>query len=320
MTHAMVTVAPRLSSASLLVGEHPSICRLRGLISRAAPLNTPVLIEGPTGSGKEVVVRELYRHSRLRGPLVCVNAATLPEGLAEAELFGVVKGAYTGAVQSRGGRLSEARGGMLYLDESADLAPSVQAKLLRVVETGEITRLGSSHSEHVAFRLVLSIQETAHRLIKRERWRPDFKYRVSGIVLQVPSLVDRLSDLPLLVTHFMAAFGRPGLDDPSMKMLQAFEWPGNVRQLRVVLERAVFLAGAESVDLLAVERSLEQERGSDELSPQRRPLPADLKAMLSECGWRVLILAKTMGVSRATAYRWLADAAIRPPRATVPFP
>lgn len=301
---------------SLLVGEHPAMRRLRHLITRAATFTTPVLIEGPTGSGKELVVQELYRQSGLRGALVCVNAATLPEGLAEAELFGVVRGAYTGAVQSRPGRLSDAREGMLYLDESADLPASIQAKLLRAVETGELSRLGSSSLERVRFRLVVSVQESADRLMRRGRWRPDFRYRVSGIVLRVPPLSERLSDLPLLSQFFLKGLRRPALEADSIALLEAFSWPGNVRQLRQVLERALFLAGPDPMSVHILADALEPELGTDSSITNRRPSGPELATLLEEAGGRVERLGRILGVSRATAYRWLSQAAIPTARVT----
>jgi transcriptional regulator with PAS, ATPase and Fis domain len=279
---------------------------LRGLIAKAAQVPMPVLVEGETGTGKELVAQELHRQSRLPGRLVCVNAAALPETLAEAELFGFERGAFTGAIRSQPGRIAEAHDGTLFLDEAADISRATQARLLRTLDSGEVTRLGSSRTAPIRFRLVAAVQRPPEQLIADGAWRQDFRYRVTGIRLRLPALRERQSDIPVLGAHFVRALGSVSLPEESLRQLMDFPWPGNVRQLRQVIERAVYL-GAKQPTAGDLREALEAELESPAVQPSR-PTPRQLSELRATVGGSVSRLAALLRISRATAYRWLKEA------------
>jgi psp operon transcriptional activator len=216
--------------------------------SRAAALNRPVLVIGERGTGKELVAERLHRLSpRWDGPLVIMNCAALPETLIEAELFGHEAGAFTGATRARAGRFEEADGGTLFLDELGTLSAAAQERLLRAVEYGEITRIGSSKPVRVDVRIVAATNENLPRLVEQNRFRADLLDRLSFEVVTLPPLRVREGDVPVLADHFgrrMAAEldwpNWPGFSEEAAATLLAYEWPGNVRELRNVIERAVY--------------------------------------------------------------------------------
>jgi two-component system NtrC family response regulator len=230
---------PSLASFHGMIGRHAKMLALYEDIRHAAPLSSPLLIEGPTGSGKELVARAAHELSGRKGTLVAVNVSEIAEQLVESELYGVVKGAYTGAVADRRGLIETAGQGTLFLDEAGDLPLSVQAKLLRVLETGRLRRLGATTEIETSFRLIVSLQGPASELVAAGRWRSDFYYRVAGLRLRVPALTERPSDMPLLANHFMRMLGAPAVADDDLDALRSHRWPGNVRELRRVLERAL---------------------------------------------------------------------------------
>ncbi|WP_136161582.1 phage shock protein operon transcriptional activator [Sphingomonas flavalba] len=216
--------------------------------SRAAALNRPVLVIGERGTGKELVAERLHRLSpRWDGPLVVMNCAALPETLIEAELFGHEAGAFTGATRARAGRFEEADGGTLFLDELGTLSAAAQERLLRAVEYGEVTRIGSSRPVRVDVRIVAATNENLPALVAQNRFRADLLDRLSFEVVTLPPLRAREGDVPVLAEHFgrrMAAelgWSRwPGFSDMAVATLQAHRWPGNVRELRNVVERAAY--------------------------------------------------------------------------------
>lgn len=216
--------------------------------SRAAPLNRPVLVIGERGTGKELIAERLHRLSaRWAGPLVTMNCAALPETLIEAELFGHEAGAFTGATRARAGRFEEADGGTLFLDELATLSAAAQDRLLRVVEYGEVTRIGSNRMLTVDVRIVAATNEHLPSLVDRGRFRADLLDRLSFEVVTLPPLRGREGDIPLLADFFgrrMAAElgwnNWPGFSDAALSALAMHDWPGNVRELRNTVERAVY--------------------------------------------------------------------------------
>ena len=216
--------------------------------SRAAALNRPVLVIGERGTGKELVAERLHRLSpRWDGPLVIMNCAALPETLIEAELFGHEAGAFTGATRARAGRFEEADGGTLFLDELGTLSQGAQERLLRTVEYGEVTRIGSSHPIRVDVRIVAATNENLPAMVEKGRFRADLLDRLSFEVISLPPLRVREGDVPVLANHFgrrMAAelgWERwPGFSETAAAQLVSHDWPGNVRELRNVVERAVY--------------------------------------------------------------------------------
>jgi DNA-binding NtrC family response regulator len=221
-------------------------------IRLVAPRSTPVLIEGPTGSGKELVAEALHRLStRSRKPFVAINCAAIPEALLEAELFGHTRGAFTGAVQGRIGRIEAADGGTLFLDEIGEMPLSLQSKLLRFVECGELQRVGDNETVKVDVRIVTATHQPLVQQTQSNAFRADLYYRLAVFLIRTPSLVDHSEDLPLLVNHFLARMGREApvkrVDQGALAKLASHDWPGNVRELEHVLERAAILAGEDAV-------------------------------------------------------------------------
>jgi psp operon transcriptional activator len=216
--------------------------------SRAAGLNRPVLVIGERGTGKELVAERLHRLSpRWDGPLVVMNCAALPETLVEAELFGHEAGAFTGATRVRAGRFEEADGGTLFLDELATLSASAQERLLRAVEYGEVTRIGSNNPIRVDIRIVAATNEHLPALVDQGRFRADLLDRLSFEVVTLPPLRSREGDVPVLADHFARRMAAeldwphwPGFSEDAAATLLTYEWPGNVRELRNVIERAVY--------------------------------------------------------------------------------
>jgi DNA-binding NtrC family response regulator len=242
-----------------LVGNAPCMLEVSRRVRLVAQRTTPVLIEGPTGSGKELVAEALHRLSpRSRKPLVAINCAAIPEALLEAELFGHTRGAFTGAVQGRTGRIESADGGTLFLDEIGEMPLALQSKLLRFVECGELQRVGDNETVKVDVRIVAATHRPLAELAASGNFRSDLYYRLAVFLIRTPALSDHAQDLPLLISHFMQQMGRTGpmkrVDESAMSKLTAYAWPGNVRELEHVLERGSILAGdhpalmAEDID------------------------------------------------------------------------
>jgi DNA-binding NtrC family response regulator len=250
------THRPRLVTGSdripELIGNSPCMLEVSRRIRLVAPRSTPVLIEGPTGSGKELVAEALHKLStRVRKPFVAINCAAIPEALLEAELFGHTRGAFTGAVQGRVGRIEAADGGTLFLDEIGEMPLSLQSKLLRFVESGELQRVGDNETVKVDVRIIAATHQPLAQHTQAGSFRADLYYRLAVFLVRTPALVEHLEDLPLLVGHFQAKMGRSmpikHIGNDVMSKLEAHPWPGNVRELEHVLERAAILAGDEPV-------------------------------------------------------------------------
>ena len=231
-----------------LIGDAPCMLEVSRRIRLVASRTTPVLIEGPTGSGKELVAEALHRLSgRNRKPFVALNCAAIPEALLEAELFGHTRGAFTGAVHGRVGRIESADGGTLFLDEIGEMPLSLQAKLLRFVQSGELQRVGDNETARVDVRIVAATHRPLAQHAKTGTFRADLYYRLAVFLIQTPALSEHIEDLPLLVDHFLEKMGRTAplkrMDIAALAKLRAHSWPGNVRELEHVLERAAILAG-----------------------------------------------------------------------------
>ena len=235
-----------------LVGNAGCMLEISRRVRLVAPRMTPVLIEGPTGSGKELVAEGLHRLSlRNRKPFVAINCAAIPEALLEAELFGHTRGAFTGAVQGRVGRIEAADGGTLFLDEIGEMPLALQAKLLRFVECGELQRVGDNETVKVDVRVIAATHRQLAQQAQSGAFRADLYYRLAVFLIRTPALADHCEDVPLLVEHFLEKLGRDQpvkrLDESALAQLAAHSWPGNVRELEHVLERGVILAGDSPV-------------------------------------------------------------------------
>jgi transcriptional regulator with PAS, ATPase and Fis domain len=236
-----------------MVGVCQPMLRLYEMARRVAKRTTTILISGATGTGKDVLARSIHQLSpRASRPFVVVNCAAIPEALLESELFGYVRGAFTGAVQSQAGRISAANGGTLFLDEVGELPLSMQAKLLRFIEMKEIQRLGSAELSRVDVRIIAATNNDLSRRVSERQFRQDLFYRLAVFSLELPLLRDRGDDILPLARHFLANINRSGLAvEPSLspgaiRMLHRHSWPGNVRELQLVLERACILSEGES--------------------------------------------------------------------------
>ena len=240
---------PREPWEDLLVGDSRELRQVVSIVRLVAARRCTVLITGETGTGKEMVARCLHLASGRQGPLVAVNCGALPETLLEDELFGHVKGAFTGAVGNRVGRFEQARGGTIFLDEIGELPAQLQVKLLRVLQEREFQRLGSSETIHADVRVVAATNCDLLEAIESGRFREDLYYRLNVVPVQMPSLRERPADVALLARHFVAKVCRAEqlslkqLDDDAVDRLSAYPWPGNVRQLENAIEMAVALSG-----------------------------------------------------------------------------
>jgi DNA-binding NtrC family response regulator len=226
------------------VGDSPAIIDIRRLIARVAPTEMTVLVTGESGTGKEEVARLIHWHSRRAvAPFRAINCGAIPAELAESELFGHERGSFTGAWDRRVGMLEEAEGGTLLLDEVAEMPPSVQVKLLRVLEERELKRVGSNRSIRIDARIVAATNRVLTEEVRAGRFRPDLYYRLQACELGVPPLRERRSDIPVLAAHFAARYsqGRPParLTEEALQALERYGWPGNVRELAHAVEFAV---------------------------------------------------------------------------------
>ncbi len=249
---AIATEGEPTSALEGMVGESAVIQELARLIRLVAPRQTTVLIEGETGTGKELVALALHRlSSRAKKPFVVLNCAAIPEALLEAELFGHTRGAFTGAVQSRTGRIEAADGGTLFLDEIGEMPLGLQAKMLRFLESGELQRVGENELIQVDVRIVAATHQYLEKRATEGAFRLDLYHRLAVFPLEVPPLRERRDDIVLLAEHFLERLGRSAprkrLSASALEVLKGHGWPGNVRELAHVLERATILAGDNAV-------------------------------------------------------------------------
>jgi DNA-binding NtrC family response regulator len=246
-----------------VIGKSRPMARLFQLLETVAPTNSTILITGETGSGKEVVARAIHHNSPRRvHRFVALNCSAIPETLLEAELFGHVRGAFTGAIGNRQGRLEQAHKGTLFLDEVGTMSAGLQMKLLRVLQEREFERVGDSHTTKVDVRVIAATNSDLTRLVAEGQFREDLFYRLNVIPVQLPPLRERKEDIPLLVQHFLETL-RPGatvtVSQEAMRRLMSFLWPGNVRQLENAIERAVALsAGRTQIDVADLPTEVQQ--------------------------------------------------------------
>ena len=240
------------AKGATMVGESAAIQRVREIIDKVAPTEARVLITGPNGTGKEVVAHLIHENSaRANGPMVEVNCAAIPSELIESELFGHMKGSFTGAVKDRAGKFEQADGGTLFLDEIGDMSLAAQTKVLRALQESEITRVGSDKAIKVNVRVLAATNKDLQKEIEAGNFREDLFHRLNVIPIAVPALNDRIEDIPLLVSHFAEQIcGEQGIavkefEPAAIKALQQKQWTGNIRQLRNVVERLIILAGAK---------------------------------------------------------------------------
>jgi DNA-binding NtrC family response regulator len=290
----------------LMIGESASMRRLRAMVATVAPSRLPVLIEGETGTGKELVASMIHTLSGRTAPFVALNVCALGDSMFEDALFGHTRGAYTGASNDSLGFLREAHGGTLFLDEISGLPVSLQAKLLRAIETGVFRPIGAARDSRSEFRTLAATNECLDDLVVQGRFRADLAHRLRGVVLTVPALRDRVDDIPLLVEHFVRAHTSDAavVMRGAMEMLQERTWPGNVRELKQVVEAAVVFGG-DVIDPEAVALALANRTRSSEVTARGQELAArhDFITVLEQAEWNTERAAETLGVHRATIYR-----------------
>lgn len=307
----------------VMVGESPELQEIRSLVARIGPTDARVLITGENGSGKELVARAIHEASTRRGrAFVEVNCAAIPRELVESELFGHVKGAFTGAVSAQEGKFDAADGGTLFLDEIGDLALAAQAKILRALQEGVITRVGAARSVKLDVRVVAATNRDLSSDIAAGRFREDLYYRLAVMPIEVPPLRKRPADIPDLVAHFVRVLGSgPGMTrkpftDAAIEALQGRRWFGNVRELRNAVERMLILSTGPEVTLADVERVLPAERGRNiDLEGIAEETPggtyqafleeaerAFLSVRLEEHEWNVAETARALDMPRSTLH------------------
>jgi two-component system NtrC family response regulator len=235
----------RLTGTEGMETANSAVRELLDTALRAAGSEATILITGESGTGKEVLARLIHHHSlRKNGPMVAVNCAAIPAGLIESELFGHVKGAFTGAVKNRKGRFQAASKGTLFLDEIGELQVDLQAKLLRAIQEREVEPVGSQRQEKIDVRLIAASNKDLQEAIGAGEFREDLYYRLGVIPLYLPPLRERTEDIPALVRHFLKKLGAPPeveFSDDALQQLSAYQWPGNIRELQNIVERSVIL-------------------------------------------------------------------------------
>ena len=301
----------RAEGAPEFIATAPSMRPVVELLARIGPSGANVLVTGEHGTGKEVVAQTLHRLSpRAHRPLVAVNTGALPEGTFESEIFGHVKGAFTDARTDRIGRFELATGSTLFLDEIANIPMRQQAKLLRVLETGELERVGSSTTRKVDVRMISATNADLRADSEAGRFRPDLYFRLNTVEIHVPPLRERREDIPALAAHFLARYATrykkslEGFEPAALQAMLSFTWPGNVRELDHTMERAVLMARESRIDLadLGLQSTRIGTQNLDDLSLEQVETILIRKA-LSRCQGNVSHAAEALGLSRGALYR-----------------
>jgi DNA-binding NtrC family response regulator len=306
--------APEAGDELGILGQSPAIAALIADIRRVAPSQAKVLITGENGSGKDLVAEAIHRLSKRAGmPFVKLNCAAIPKDLVESELFGHEKGAFTGALQRKVGRLERADKGTLFLDEIGDLSAESQAKLLRAIETGEVDRVGATDTIRVDVRILSATNKDLASAMETGEFRRDLYYRLNGVPLHVPPLRERRADVPLLARHFLeracAAEEAPPrrLASEAVSVLEEYRWPGNVRELRNLMERAAILVEGPEVRAEDLAPWLETGASAEEAPGlrgeiERREVEA-IRRALEQANWNVTQAAAGLGIDRTNLHR-----------------
>jgi two-component system response regulator PilR (NtrC family) len=299
-------------SSAELIGRSPSVEEVRALVDKVAPARTTVLVTGESGTGKEVVARAIHeRGPRRDQPFVAINCGAIPEGLIESELFGHEKGSFTGASEAKPGLFEVAGTGTLFLDEVGELPPPVQVKLLRALQERRVRRVGASADIAVSARIVAATNRDLAAEVKAGRFREDLYYRLNVIQLRMPALRDRQEDIPLFLEHFLERFSAElgrcpvRLDDEARRLVLAYRYPGNVRELANIVERAVTLADGDVVDPRVLPANL-RDPAEQQAPVEATALPTgglDLQAHLDAIERHILdeALRRTGGVKTEAA-------------------
>ncbi len=301
-----------------MVGQAPAMMQLFREIEKVAPSRARVLISGPNGAGKELIARSIHEHSAVRdGPFVKVNCAAIPKDLIESELFGYERGAFSGAVSRKRGQFELADGGTIFLDEIGDMALHAQAKVLRVLQTGEFTRVGGERPMTCDVRVVSATNKDLKAMVDAEEFREDLFFRLNVVPIRAPALKDRLDDIPLLVDRFVGeiceenGFRRKEIDGAVVQALQRYDWPGNVRELRNVVERMAIMSD-EKITVRDVPREISGAEPTGVIPPGTnktlREFREDMERQyvlfkLDELDWNVSSTARVLGIERTNLHK-----------------
>jgi DNA-binding NtrC family response regulator len=302
-----------------IIGKSDAIARVLSVIERVADTESTVLITGESGTGKELVAQAIHYNSRRsERPLVTVNCGAIPEELLESELFGHVKGAFTNAVRNREGRFAAAHGGTIFLDEIGDMSPSLQVKLLRVLQERTFEPVGSSKTTKVDVRIIAATHQNLKELIEKKLFREDLYYRLNVLPIEVPSLRDRVDDLPLLVHHFLDLAQKErnsrvrAVTDEAMQKMMDYDWPGNVRELENLTERLTVLVDEGEVTVEDLPDAIRADTTMSEWAPRLPSTGLDfgsvvgrfeadlIKQALEHTHWNKNKAAQLLGLNRTT--------------------
>jgi two-component system response regulator HydG len=302
------------------------------LLGQAAPSTATVLVIGESGTGKELAARYIHENSpRVKAPFIAINCGAIAETLLEAELFGVEKGAFTGAVARKEGRFERANGGTLFLDEVGEMTPAAQVRLLRVLQEGELERVGGTQTIKVDVRVVAATNKDLPREIAEGRFREDLYYRLNVVEVRIPSLASRREDVPLLAEHFLRRFAGKngktlrGFTDAAMEKLENYAWPGNIRELEHAVERAVVLTRGDVVDLGDLPEAVRKGpigAASQIVIPIGTPMEEIERRVIHETLRHTKgdknLAARMLGIAARTIYRKLAQEEGEKPAAVTP--
>jgi two-component system nitrogen regulation response regulator NtrX len=311
-----------------MVGESPALRQVWDAVKRAAPTNATVLLLGESGVGKELVARSIHRNSlRSRERFVQVNCAAIPEELIESELFGHEKGSFTGATEKQIGKFEQADRGTIFLDEVGDMSAKTQAKVLRVLQEGEVERLGSARTIKVDVRVIAATNKDLEQEIEKGTFREDLYFRLSVVPIRVPPLRDRREDIPLLVRHFADLFSRennrkaPRFTPGAVEFLQRARWKGNVRELKNTVERLIIMTPGDTIDaddlrdvvrLEPKPQAPDNEKNPNTLREFKESAErAFLVGKLRENNWNISKTAEVIGTPRSNLYKKLEQYGIR---------
>ncbi len=311
--HLLRTEAKSAFGVEGIVGQSEGIRRVLTMLPRVAQTDSTVLITGESGTGKELIAKAIHGASRrAQGPFVSVSCAAFPEQLLENELFGHVKGAFTGALAARKGLLEEAHGGSFFLDEIGETPPAIQAKLLRVLEDRSVRRLGDNRPIEVDLRFTAATNRNLEVAVKEKTFREDLFYRLNVIRVHLPPLRDRTEDIPLLARHFLALHCQrlqrdlTSFSPAALKILTTYDFPGNVRELSNVVEQAVALAAGPVIEPHDLPEKLLPPETEDVFSPPARLAAAErdlILELLQARGGNLGLVAQDLGISRTTLWR-----------------
>ncbi|MEW6053643.1 MAG: sigma-54 dependent transcriptional regulator [Nitrospirota bacterium] len=300
-----------------IIGNNHEICRILDTIESVKDSPSSVLIKGETGTGKEMVAKALhYQSCKKHMPFITINCAAIPKELLESELFGYEKGAFTGAVSRRIGKLEEASGGTLFLDEIGELELSLQTKFLRVLQEREIERIGSNKKIKVDFKLISSTNRDFTKEVREGRFREDLLYRINIVEIQLPPLRERKEDIPLFISEFTKDFcarenKKITVSDQAIQVLQNYSWPGNVRQLRNIIEMLIVLAKGNNITIRDLPEEIFSENphkaGNNYVKTLRELETQAIQDAIRECNGNKSKAAKILGISRKAFYKRLKD-------------